>query len=53
VHHQVHQIISIHDKYDHFYDLVNEGKNPRAMLEYSGTLLHGMRKMGLHDVFDL
>jgi len=22
------------------------------MLEYSGTLLHGMRHMGLHDVFD-
>ena len=22
------------------------------MLEYSGTLLHGMRQMGLHDVFD-
>jgi len=22
------------------------------MLEYSGTLLHGLRAMGLHDVFD-
>ncbi len=32
--------------------LVAEGKNPRVMLEYSGTLFHGMRKMGLHDVFD-
>ncbi|MBN1576809.1 MAG: hypothetical protein JW913_09670 [Chitinispirillaceae bacterium] len=32
--------------------LVNEGKEPRVMLEYSGTLLHGLRKMGLHDVFD-
>jgi hypothetical protein len=32
--------------------LVEEGKQPRAMLEYSGTLLHGMRQMGLHDVFD-
>ncbi len=33
-------------------DLVNEGKNPRVMLEYSGTLLHGLRKMGENDVFD-
>jgi hypothetical protein len=32
--------------------LVGEGKEPRAMLDYSGTLLHGMRNMGLHDVFD-
>jgi hypothetical protein len=32
--------------------LVNEGKQPRIMLEYSGTLLHGLRRMGLHDVFD-
>lgn len=32
--------------------LVHEGKSPRVMLEYSGTLLHGLRKMGLHDVFD-
>jgi hypothetical protein len=32
--------------------LVNEGKQPRVMLEYSGTLLHGLRQMGLHDVFD-
>jgi hypothetical protein len=32
--------------------LVNEGKQPRIMLEYSGTLLHGLRHMGLHDVFD-
>jgi hypothetical protein len=32
--------------------LVHEGKEPRIMLEYSGTLLHGMRKMGLDDVFD-
>ncbi|MEN8179597.1 MAG: glycosyl hydrolase family 57 [Pseudomonadota bacterium] len=28
--------------------LVSEGKNPRVMLEYSGTLFHGLRKMG-HD----
>ncbi len=32
--------------------LMNEGKQPRVMLEYSGTLLHGLRNMGLHDVFD-
>jgi hypothetical protein len=32
--------------------LVNEGKQPRVMLDYSGTLLHGMRAMGLNDVFD-
>jgi hypothetical protein len=33
-------------------ELVREGKAPRVMLEYSGTLLHGLRKMGLHDVFE-
>jgi hypothetical protein len=32
--------------------LVDGGKQPRVMLEYSGTLLHGLRIMGLHDVFD-
>ncbi len=32
--------------------LVSEGKQPRVMLDYSGTLLHGLRKMGLDDVFD-
>ena len=32
--------------------LVGEGANPRVMLEYSGTLLHGLRKMGLDDVLD-
>ncbi|MBM4201656.1 MAG: glycosyl hydrolase family 57, partial [Gammaproteobacteria bacterium] len=32
--------------------LINEGKEPRVMLEYSGTLFHGLRKMGLNDVFD-
>ena len=32
--------------------LVREGKRPRIMLEYSGTLLHGLRAMGLHDVFE-
>jgi hypothetical protein len=32
--------------------LVGEGKQPRVMLDYSGALLHGMRFMGLNDVFD-
>jgi len=32
--------------------LVGEGKQPRAMLEYSGTLLHGLRHMGCNDVVD-
>lgn len=32
--------------------LVGEGKEPRIMLEYSGTLLYGLRKMGAHDVLD-
>jgi hypothetical protein len=33
-------------------ELVQNGKQPRIMLEYSGCLLHGLRQMGLHDVFD-
>ncbi|HRZ23790.1 MAG TPA: glycosyl hydrolase family 57 [Candidatus Contendobacter sp.] len=33
--------------------LIHEGKEPRVMLEYSGTLFHGLRAMGLHDVFDV
>ena len=32
--------------------LIDEGKQPRVMLDYSGTLLHGLRQMGLNDVFD-
>ncbi len=32
--------------------LMDEGKQPRVMLEYSGTLFHGLRKMGLNDVLD-
>jgi len=32
--------------------LLSEGKQPRVMLDYSGTLLYGMRQMGLDDVFD-
>jgi hypothetical protein len=30
--------------------LVQEGKQPRVMLDYSGCLLHGLRQMGLDDV---
>ena len=33
-------------------ELTHDGKQPRAMLDYSGCLLHGLRAMGLHDVFD-
>ncbi len=32
--------------------LVEEGKSPRIMLDYSGVLLHGLRHMGLDDVID-
>jgi hypothetical protein len=32
--------------------LVSEGKHPRVMLDYSGTLLYGLRQMGAHDVID-
>jgi hypothetical protein len=32
--------------------LVEEGKKPRVMLDYSGCLLYGLRAMGLDDVFD-
>jgi hypothetical protein len=32
--------------------LVDEGKEPRVMLEYSGTLLHGLRAMGASDTLD-
>lgn len=32
--------------------LVRDGLQPRVMLDYSGCLLHGLRAMGLHDVFD-
>jgi hypothetical protein len=33
-------------------ELVREGKNPRVMLDYSGELLFGLRKMGRGDVLD-
>ncbi|HJT87676.1 MAG TPA: hypothetical protein VJ732_07460 [Bryobacteraceae bacterium] len=32
--------------------LIHEGKQPRIMLDYSGSLLHGLRVMGLNDVID-
>ncbi len=32
--------------------LVQEGKRPRVMLDYSGCLLYGLRQMGMNDVFD-
>ncbi len=32
--------------------LIDQGKNPKVMLEYSGILLHGLRAMGLDDVID-
>jgi Glycosyl hydrolase family 57 len=32
--------------------LLREGLAPRVMLEYSGTLLHGLRQMGADDVLD-
>jgi hypothetical protein len=32
--------------------LIHEGKSPRVMLEYSGTLLHGLRQMGEDHVID-
>ncbi len=32
--------------------LLREGKQPRVMLEFSGTLFHGLRAMGAHDVIE-
>jgi hypothetical protein len=32
--------------------LLAEGREPRVMLEYSGTLLHGLRLMGADDVIE-
>jgi Glycosyl hydrolase family 57 len=36
---------------DFIPQLVGERKQPRVMLDYSGCLLHGLRAMGLDDVF--
>lgn len=33
-------------------ELVSAGKQPRAMLDYSGTLLHGLVQMGRHEVIE-
>lgn len=33
-------------------ELVKQGKQPRVMLDYSGCLLDGLRRMGLDDVFE-
>jgi len=33
-------------------ELVQSGKQPRVMLDYSGCLLHGLCQMGLTDVID-
>ncbi len=33
-------------------ELVNQGKDPRVMLDYSGCLLYGLPAMGLYDVID-
>ncbi len=33
-------------------DLVNQGCNPRIMLDYSGNLLWGLQQMGRQDVLD-
>ena len=32
--------------------LIEEGREPRVMLDYSGTLLHGLRQMEINDVCD-
>jgi len=45
-----------HDCYKRLADfipaLVQEGKKPRIMLDYSGCLLHGLIEMGLTDVIE-
>ena len=33
-------------------ELLHAGHNPRVMLDYSGQLFYGLRKMGRHDVLD-
>lgn len=37
---------------DFIRELVNQGKNPRVMLDYSGNLLWGLRQMGKGDVLE-
>lgn len=37
---------------DFIPDLINQGCNPRIMLDYSGNLLWGLEQMGRHDILD-
>ncbi|NER79725.1 MAG: glycosyl hydrolase family 57 [Leptolyngbya sp. SIO1D8] len=37
---------------DFIPELVEQGCNPRVMLDYSGTLLWGFQQMGRHDILD-
>ncbi|MGH1396501.1 MAG: glycosyl hydrolase family 57 [Trichormus sp.] len=37
---------------DFIPELVNQGCNPRIMLDYSGNLLWGLRQMGRNDIID-
>jgi hypothetical protein len=37
---------------DFIPQLLDEGKAPRVMLEYSGTLLHGLRQMGADEALE-
>ncbi len=37
---------------DFIAELVDEGRSPRVMLDYSGCLLHGLRELGAHEVID-
>ncbi|TAL27276.1 MAG: glycosyl hydrolase family 57 [Alphaproteobacteria bacterium] len=37
---------------DFIPELLKEGKQPKVMLEYSGTLLYGLQQMGRDDVID-
>lgn len=37
---------------DFIPELVEQGCNPRVMLDYSGTLLWGLQQMGRHDILD-
>jgi hypothetical protein len=37
---------------DFIRELVDAGRHPRVMLDYSGELLFGLRQMGRHDILD-
>lgn len=37
---------------DFIREMVDQGKNPRVMLDYSGNLLWGLRQMGKGDILD-